>query len=262
MASALDDALERGARSQRERDEGQTNLFDIMGDTDDQAPIHWPDVPEWRETLRLGYEKESLGFYITGHPLTRYENELHGLTNTNTELIKELPDKTSVRLGGVIVKVQPKMTKKGERMAFVTVEDLAGLVEVIVFPDAFKACRDYLEPDTTVLISGELTVDEKGAASTNKIKAKEIMLLETALEKMVRRVVFSLSATGLERSDLVRLKANIDSHPGQTPAEVKINVPGQGAAVVKLNSGVKAGRGLIRETGEALGENTVTFMYS
>jgi len=262
MASALDDALERGARFQRERDEGQTNLFDIMGGTDDQVTIHWPNVPEWRETLRLGYEKESLGFYITGHPLTRYEKEIHGLTDTNTELIKELPDKTSVRLGGVIVKVQPKMTKKGDRMAFVTVEDLAGLVEVIVFPDAFKACRDYLEPDTTVLISGELTVDEKGAASTNKIKAKEIMLLENALEKMARRVVFSLSATGLERSDLVRLKAIIDSHPGQTPAVVKINVPGRGAAVVKLNSGVKAGRGLIRETGEALGENAITLMYS
>lgn len=262
MASALDDALERGARSQRERDEGQTNLFDIIGDTGDQVPIHWPDVPEWRETLRLSYEKESLGFYITGHPLTRYEKELHGLANTDTGLIKELPDRTSVRLGGVIVKVQPKMTKKGDRMAFVTVEDLAGLVEVIVFPDAFKACRDYLEPDTTVLISGELTVDEKGAASTNKIKAKEITLLETALEKMARQVVFSLSATGLERSGLVRLKAIIDSHPGQTPAVVKINVPGRGAAVVKLNSGVKADRGLIRETGEALGENTVTFIYS
>ncbi|MDY6850873.1 MAG: DNA polymerase III subunit alpha [Thermodesulfobacteriota bacterium] len=262
MVEALDDALERGAKSQRERDEGQTNLFDIIGDDDDQVPIHWPDVQEWRENLRLSYEKESLGFYITGHPLTRYEKELDGLANTNTERIKELPDKTSVRLGGVIVKVQPKMTKKGERMAFVTVEDLAGLVEVIVFPDAFKACRDYLEPDTTVLISGELTVDEKGAASTNKVKAKEITLLETALEKMAHRVVFSLSATGLERSDLVRLKTIIDSHPGQTPAVVKINVPGRGAAVVKLNSGVKADRSLIRETGDALGENTVTFMYS
>ena len=262
MTAALDDALERGSRAQKERDLGQTNLFAALSESSEPVPIRWPETPEWREGLRLAYEKEALGFYITGHPLARYEKELESLTNTNAERIKELPDKTPVRLGGVVARVQLKLTKKGDRMAFLTVEDLAGLVEVIVFPDLYQACQSHLEPDTPVLVEGELTVDEKGGTATNKIKAKDLLPLESALEKMAQSVVFTVNTAGFDRRELLRLKTIVESNRGDTPAAIRFNVPGVGAAVMRLEGGVRPTRRLVKEAREALGDNGVTLRYS
>lgn len=261
MSAALDDALERGSRAQKERDQGQVNLFAAFAEEED-IPISWPDVPDWRESQRLVFEKEALGFYITGHPLAKYERELQTISNVNAEKIKEMPDKAQVRLGGVVAKVQLKMTKKGARMAFVTVEDLAGMIEVLVFPDLYATCQEILEQDAPIMVSGEVTVDERGGGTTAKVKAKDIVALEGALEKMARSVVFSLTTTGLERQDLLRLKSIVESHRGQAPAVLRMNVPGRGMAVMRLESCVKPTRGLLRDAREALGDSACYFNYS
>ncbi len=262
MSGALDDALERGARCQRERDEGQCNLFEALNGQEEAAPIRWPEVQEWRESLRLAYEKESLGFYITGHPLARFEQELDSLTNTTAEKLAELPDKAQVRIGGVVAGILMKTTKRGDRMAFLTVEDMSGTVEVIVFPDLFQTCEEHLEADKPVLVSGELTIDEKGGQSTNKIKATEIVPLESALEKLARQVIFTLSGDNLDRMSLLKLRSIIGSHPGETPVLLKLSVPDQGIVLMKLEDKVRPSRSLIRESREALGENSVLLRYA
>ena len=262
MFAALDEALERGARFQKEKEQGQTNLFMVLEETAEPVPIRWPDVPEWRENLRLAYEKESLGFYITGHPLARYEKELASLTNANSEKIKDLPDRTPIRIGGVVVNVQLKITKKGDRMAFLTLEDLSGMVDVIVFPDLYQTCQEHLETDMAILVSGDLTVDEKGGSVATKIKAKEIVPLESALEKLARCVVFSITTTGLERTDLFKLKTIVEGYRGQTPAVIKLKVPGRGTAVFRLESGVRPTRNMLREAREAFGDAAIHLNYS
>jgi DNA polymerase-3 subunit alpha len=263
MAAALDDALERGARLQKEKEEGQINLFAAMAETDAGPPaIRWPDVPEWRESQRLNYEKEALGFYITGHPLARYERELAALTDTNSEKLKEQADKTRVRMGGMVIKIQQKLTKKGDRMAFVSLEDLTGVAEILVFPDTFKTAQPILETDQPVLVVGETTVDEKGGAATVKIKAFEFHPLESALEKMAKAAVFSISTTGMQPADLGRLKALIESHRGSTPALLKLRVPGAGAAVFKLTTGVRPSRTLLTEARRVFGDSVVELKYS
>ena len=262
MVAAMDEVLERGARVQREREQGQTSLFEALADQIEEAPIIWPDVPEWRESIRLSYEKESLGFYITGHPLARYQKELASLTTTNAERIKDILDKTPVRLGGVVVSVQLKQTRKGDRMAFVTLEDLFGLVDIIVFPDAYQASEEHLVAETPVLVVGDATVDEKGGASTVKVKAREILPLENALERLASRVEFSLSTAALDRQDLLRLKAIVESHRGSTPALLRLKVPGHGAAVLKFDGGIRPSASMVREAREALGESAVSLLYS
>jgi DNA polymerase III subunit alpha len=261
MIAAMDDALERGARLQREKEQGQTNLFAAFDETGDDLPIRWPDVSEWRESDRLAYEKESLGFYISGHPLDRYARELAALTNTDTEKIKDLPVKSAVRVGGVVAAVQVKPTKKGTRMAFLTLEDMKGLVEVLVFSDLFETCQELLESDRPLLVSGEIIVDEKGGSTFNKIKGQEIVPLDGALEKMARFVVFEISTASTDRPALLRLKRIIESHRGETPVVIKFCVPGCGQAVLKLKKGVRATRSMIREARETLGESGVTLRY-
>ncbi|MBW2622014.1 MAG: DNA polymerase III subunit alpha, partial [Deltaproteobacteria bacterium] len=78
MAAVMDEAMETGARAQRDRETGQTSLFESLDDQD-EVRVHWPAVPEWRETLRLSYEKEALGFYLSGHPLARYADDMASL---------------------------------------------------------------------------------------------------------------------------------------------------------------------------------------
>lgn len=262
MAAALDEALERGARVQKEKEAGQTNLFEAMGGEVEEAPIRWPEVDDWRESIRLAYEKEALGFYITGHPLARYEQDLLSLTDTDAEKIKEMKDSAQVRIGGVVSKIQLKMTKRNDRMAFITLEDMAGMVEVIVFPDLYNNCQEHLEIDSPILIVGELTADEKAGTVTNKIKAKEIVPLENALAGLARSVVFNIISEGMKPQDLFRLKAIVESNRGQTPAVIKICVPGHGTAVLKLDGGVRPSRRMLSEVREALGEKAVSLMYS
>ncbi|MEW5723484.1 MAG: DNA polymerase III subunit alpha [Thermodesulfobacteriota bacterium] len=261
MSAALDDALERGSRVQKEREQGQTSLFTALGGAVEETPVRWPEVPEWRESQRLAFEKEALGFYITGHPLARYEHDLRELTNTDAERLRDLPDKSEVRIGGMITAVQLKLTKKGDRMAFVTLEDLAGLVEVLVFPDLYNNAQQHLEPDRPVLVKGELTAEEKAGTTVNKIKAKEILPLEAALENLARRVEFSLSTTGLERNDLLRLKTIVETWRGQTEAVLRMKVPGRGEVILALGAGVRPTRDMLRQTRETLGRDAVSLRY-
>jgi DNA polymerase-3 subunit alpha len=262
MAAALDDALERGGRLQKEKEMGQSSLFEAMGAEEEPAPIRWPEVPEWRESQRLAFEKESLGFYITGHPLARYERELKNLCNTTADALKDLPDKSPVRMGGVITGVQLKLTKKGDRMAFVNMEDLTGTVEIIVFPDAYNECQEYLETDQAVLITGESTLDERAGATTSKVKSKTVVPLESALEQMAKKVQFNLCTDDSDRTALLHLKTIVESYRGETPAEIRFRVPGQGCAVFKVTGGIRPSRNMIKEAQKTLGEYAVTLYYA
>ena len=262
MAAALDDALERGARLQRQKEQGQVSLFEALSEVEEDIPVNWPDVPEWRESMRLAYEKEALGFYITGHPLAKYEKELAALANATTESIKEMADKSHVRLGGAVAKVTLKTTKKGARMAFVTLEDMAGMVEVIVFPELYQASQSHLEADTPLLVSGELSAEERGGMVSNKIIAKDILPLESALEKQAKTVVLSLCTTGLESRDLYKLKSIIETHRGLTPAVLRMKVPGRGACIMRISGGIKPNRNFLKDCRDALGEGSVELRYN
>jgi DNA polymerase-3 subunit alpha len=167
-----------------------------------------------------------------------------------------------VRMGGVITGVQLKLTKKGDRMAFVNMEDLTGTVEIIVFPDAYNECQEYLETDQAVLITGESTLDERAGATTSKVKSKTVVPLESALEQMAKKVQFNLCTDDSDRTALLHLKTIVESYRGETPAEIRFRVPGQGCAVFKVTGGIRPSRNMIKEAQKTLGEYAVTLYYA
>ncbi|MDR2947086.1 MAG: DNA polymerase III subunit alpha, partial [Candidatus Adiutrix sp.] len=136
MTVAVDEALESGARRQQDRKDGQANMFDMLAQA---APEHnvlkWPTAEPWKENVRLAFEKEFLGFFITGHPLARYETELNVVSSATCDEAKMKADKAEVRLGGVVSKVQVKLDKKGKNFAYVTLEDLTGSIDLLVWSD-------------------------------------------------------------------------------------------------------------------------------
>ena len=101
-----------------------------------------PDVPEWDEKLLLGFEKEALGFFITGHPLTRYVPDMKRFAAVPCAQLPDMPDKSEVRICGIVAALKENITKKGDRMGFATIEDLTGSVEVVIFPETYATgCR-------------------------------------------------------------------------------------------------------------------------
>jgi DNA polymerase-3 subunit alpha len=259
MAAVMDEAMETGARAQRDRETGQTSLFEGLP-AQDEARVQWPDVPEWKETLRLSYEKEALGFYISGHPLAKYKNEMASLTITDTRELQNIPEGTVVHLGGMVVKVDLINTKKGDRMAFVNLEDMLGQVEVLVFPETFQASLAHLEMDKTLLVTGEVTNDEKGAIPVKKVIAKEIVPLEEASRKAIREVGLTLSAGSQSEDDIIRLRDALDRHQGETPVVLRLKIPNHGTVVMNIKQKVKADSGLLGETRGILGESGVEFL--
>src|SRR5262245_510632 len=168
--AALDDALRwAGARSQ-ERSSSQLGLFAGSAGLPDTPPPAPPDVEPWTPHDELARERETLGFFITGHPLDRYEADLRRFTNITVGTLRtkgpELPAAPSrpgrpegrprVRLGGVIHTVRLRNSKKGERYATFVLEDKEGVVEVIAWPDTYRRHEEVIEGGAPVVVSGGL----------------------------------------------------------------------------------------------------------
>jgi len=143
LLARVDEALERGQRTQRDRSDGQPSFFDLLP-TPAPPPAADPVVvPEWEPDQRLAFEKEVLGFYVSGHPLARFGPLIESLGITSTAALATKSAGARVLLLGHVVGLREIPTKSGNRMAFATLEDMDGTVEVTVFPEPFKAAAAH-----------------------------------------------------------------------------------------------------------------------
>jgi DNA polymerase-3 subunit alpha len=169
LMAAIDDALAAAQAAQRRRNAGQVSLFDLLdagGGTAAAAagapaaealadpPV--PAVPPYEPRQVLALEKEVLGVYLSGHPLEAVQEVLWRQATAIADL-REREEGDRVRIGGLIAGMRRTVTKRGESMAFVTVEDLASQVEVVVFPSVYESCRALLEPDAIVSVRGKVS---------------------------------------------------------------------------------------------------------
>jgi DNA polymerase-3 subunit alpha len=226
LMAMLDQAIEDGASAQREREMGQTSIFGEEVNGSDSAHAHMqptlPNVPEWDQAQRLKYERELTGFYITAHPLTRYEATIHALATATTATITELSDGKEVRLCGIIAAVKSMLTKKGDRMAYVTLEDLQGTVEVIVFPDLFKTVGDLIAPERLIRVTGTIDRGDKGT----KIRAMKIEPLAEVQTQTIKRIHIRLAARPEVKDQLPRLLDVFKRHPGSTAVSFTFRTDG------------------------------------
>lgn len=161
--------------SRRRNVEGQINLFEVATQTQEELYKDLlPDIPEYPHNELLAMEKDLLGIYVSGHPLTEYEGRLSRLVSCSTadfpeteeemESESKIKDKQRVIIGGMIENVNVKFTKKNDKMAFVTLEDMNGVIEVIVFPQLYALSAQALAENNVVLIGGKADIsDDKGA---------------------------------------------------------------------------------------------------
>jgi DNA polymerase-3 subunit alpha len=260
MTASLEESLEYGQRLQRERSDPQMGLFDIAGS---RPVINLPPVPvieEWDEKQMLAFEKESLGFYITGHPLSRHEDILEKFTNTDSARLQERNDGEIVRIGALVRNTKTIKTKKGDLMAFVAIEDLRGSVEVVVFSSVYVKVYDLLVDDNPIIVQGQLQKDENSA----KILADIIIPIKKAEETWSASIHFNLDIKNADKASLIQLYKIFQRHPGSCQGYVHLLSPGKTETIIALPDTLqlKAGRPLAREVNEMLGYNAVETVCS
>jgi DNA polymerase-3 subunit alpha len=228
--AVLEDAMEVGQRVQRERQIGQDSLFgmDEMVSHVGSSAGALPDIEEWGDRERLNFEKDALGFYITGHPLARYSAEIKRFATCDTAGLLERKEKEEVRVCGIVSGIKELVTKKGDRMAFISLEDLSGSVEVIVFPEVFQAASDYLHGDEPLMVYGTLDAGEESC----KILSTEIMLLHDVKEKQTSDVHVRVTTTGLTEDQLQLLKHTMMRYSGSCRVHLHMVVPNRSETTI------------------------------
>ncbi|MBN3038841.1 MAG: DNA polymerase III subunit alpha [Candidatus Omnitrophica bacterium] len=258
LAAILDKAMEVAAGFQKDRQNGQFSFFDNSGTKHKfKKDFHEiPDIPEWPENQLLSYEKQMLGFYITGHPLARYSKTLQNYATNSTQDLLHLHEGEEISIGGVIAKVKNITTRKNERMAIVGLEDLSGFVELLVFPRVYTQYSNIIKMNSIVFTKGRISLRDKDP----KIIAEEIIPLQDVQKRYTNSIVINLFTTGLEEEMLTRLKDILSRHPGKVPVYLGLQSPDHQRVQVEVNPEFYSEpcEKLIAEIESALGEGVVT----
>ncbi len=244
LMRGLDLALEHGARVQRDREQGQANLFGEAVPSSPGAPDgSVPDGPPWTEMEWLANEKEALGLYLSGHPVDRHTPDLRafGARTVGDLLGLEMPEAEEgqpgrllledVAVGGVVAAVRALKTKKGDPMAVLTLEDAQGSIETVVFPETYGRFRHLIETGALLLVKGKFERDE----DSTRFQANELAPLEGLRERMARSVNIHLNASA-SRSTLEALWDVLAQHQGDRPIVLELEVAGDARRLrVKAN---------------------------
>jgi DNA polymerase-3 subunit alpha len=254
LMATIDLACEYGARRQRDRADGQAQLFGGTSQDEggaDEAPLGPTNVEPWTEVQQLAYEKESLGLYFSGHPIDRVAAELKGFgAKTTAELAETATggavgatgaagatsgpppsaangyrrDKgVDVTIGGIIASIRQLKTRKGDRMAVIMLEDPHGTVEVVIFPEAFDKCGSVLDVGAMVVVKGKVELDEE----TIRMMANEVMLIETMRQKMSRELSIKLTSPPHGRQTFEALADLFARHRGDRRVVLELELRDQ-----------------------------------
>ncbi len=256
MTAALEEALDYGQRVQKEKASPQMGLFDAL-EIERQtfnAPA-LPDVPAWDSKVQLALEKESLGFYITGHPLDQHAGALEKFATADALSLKEGADGAAVRIGGIVTAVKTIRTKRGDLMAFVTTEDMTGTVESTVFSSVYDTAADLLVEDTAVLIEGRLQREENSV----KIIADKIVSMTQAEETWTASIHINLDITRTDREILRALRDLLTKHPGSCPAYLHLVAREASDTIIAVPESLqlRAGEKLSRDVNGLLGYEAI-----
>jgi DNA polymerase-3 subunit alpha len=212
LMAGLESALEKVGNQKRLQAVKQMSMFGGLLEAHEDDWL--PEAQPWDRSIKLAREKEALGVYLSGHPLDAYRALLKAQIRTTTADLSELPDSQEVILGVVVTSLKEKVSKRGGRLAILTVEDLAGSAEVVVYGEVYERVASLLQqPSLPLWLKGHVVQEEKGP----KLVAQEIASLETALLRVPDRVDVRLQAATVTREQLLKLKGILSRHGGPVP---------------------------------------------
>jgi DNA polymerase III subunit alpha len=236
MLAALDRAVDEAQKALRDRESGQTSLFGLMAASPAAAgpKLEYPDIEEWNPKQKLSNEKDSLGFYISGHPLDRYVNDLKRFRATRTVDVQEKEDWEEVQVAGIVTGYRDIPLKSGDgRMALFQLEDTFGQVKVACFSKPFQLYEEVLKSDEPILITAKVKSgrsNDDAAAEENVRAVKELNMSEAVpLAKLraekTRQMMVELPADLLTEERVEQLKSALSQSPGQVQTILRFKLP-------------------------------------
>nr|MDQ3621240.1 OB-fold nucleic acid binding domain-containing protein [Verrucomicrobiota bacterium] len=228
LYAEIDGAMAAAASAHRDRAAGQVSLFEAFEPGPSPARKTASAVPPWSHTEKLGYEKELLGFYVTGHPLDEYRPVIESKKFVPIAKLGEQEDKSAVSIAGHLVSVEKKVTKKESKpFAVVVLEDLTAQIEVMIWSDTFAKSSTHLEPGRVVSISGRLETRDEGVRLTaNEVKP----VAKPAPKDAPLVLLFERSST--TEADLLAVRDILRSSPGERAVEFRFR--GENGQLMRL----------------------------
>jgi DNA polymerase-3 subunit alpha len=256
----IDTLLEYGRQKQKAREESALSLFGDEYLPPPEIPSDLQAINEWEDELRLAYEKEVLGTYVSSHPLASYKSRLQAITSHLIEALDPEKDfDREVRLAGIVVSVKIIKTKKEERMATLVLEDLTGQVDVTAFPDAFSKFNPYLKEGQIIWLKGKMSAD---SFESKKIIVSQVMPLSEAFEKLARKITVKIPLETIAEDTVEHLKQILSAFPGECPLYLELENSTSAYLVQSAEfQSVFPSQLLIDQLEALLGEGTVFLEY-
>jgi DNA polymerase-3 subunit alpha len=208
-----------GQAAQNHLQIGQSSLFEAGGQEEviSTTPSLLP-AETWSEQEKLAREKAVLGFFVSGHPLLKFEDEIRDFVTVRFGEVSDFRGSVSARACGIITAVRRKIDRRNNTMAFVTLEDFTGKGECIVFSDPFSRYSSLLVEDALIMVVGKAEVNGDNV----KILVNEVYPLEKVRETFTKRVILSIDIDRLNEESIVRLRELIEEHPGTCPCYIQV----------------------------------------
>ncbi|HSP78126.1 MAG TPA: DNA polymerase III subunit alpha, partial [Myxococcaceae bacterium] len=255
LFESIERALSRGSSSQKDKAAGQSSLFGMLGGGDAGGALQddYVQVEEWSEKERLALEKEAIGFYVSGHPLHQYDKELKRYARPITAVQRARRDE-KLTIAGIVAALRERPTKTGKRMAWVTLEDLSGSIELVCFPGkdgtrnvmgkdgkwtkagpkpGFEHWESLLKGDEPILVSGTVQINQRDEDTpTAELIVEDIQSLKAVREKRTRRLELRLPADLATEERLTRLTELAKQYAGATPVAVSLLFSNEAEALI------------------------------
>lgn len=258
MMASLDISLSAAEQTGRDAATGQDDLF---GGTETVRVPEFVLVDKWGAERQLEGEKNTLGLYLTGHPVDRYAAELKAITGSTIAELKP-NDEKSVMVGGLVAGLRTMNTKRGDRMAFITLDDKTGRIDVVMFGDMYQRYRERIIKDALVVIEGRVAVDDYSGGF--KMTAEGLYNIDEARAAFAKRLVIDLNAPMLCDQFLLGLKEILDPvRSGRCPIVVRYKQPDAQADIVFGEEWrITPNEVTLRKLSTLAGEDSVHLIYS
>ncbi|NRN29425.1 DNA polymerase III subunit alpha [Photorhabdus heterorhabditis] len=215
LMSSLEDALKAADQHAKAEAIGQTDMFGVLAEAPEEVERSYANVFQWPEQVVLDGERETLGLYLTGHPITRYLKEIERYTNgLRLKDVNPTPRGQVTTVVGLVLASKVIITKRGNRIGLCTLDDRSGRLEVMLFSDALERHRHLLEQDRILIATGQISFDDFNGGL--KMTARELMDISEAREKYARGLAISLSDRQIDNQLLSRLRGTLEPYRSGT----------------------------------------------
>ena len=261
LMATLPEALAAAGQHAKAESFGQSDMFGLLTTEPEEVQQAFADVPEWPEKVWLEGEKDTLGLYLTGHPINQYADELRYYTDGRLVDLKPTNKDQLASAVGLVLGVRVMTNKRGRRWAIVTLDDKSARMDVRFFPDMYEQFESLLETDRILLIKGQVSFDDFSGGNT--ITARDVMDIVQAREKNARALALYVDTQVLEQQKMSQLQSILQAfNGGSCPVQLAITHPDVEATLAcSAKWYVTPEDQLLHDLKQCLGEKAVSILY-